>query len=469
MIYQYLSDIIKKVPSVQTGNIRYRISENLEKKRAKIFVIDDDPTGIQTVHGCTLLTKWSVTLVKKALQGNSHLLYILSNSRSRSPEIARKLNLEIVESLIRANESCHYKLIIISRSDSTLRGHFPLETDAILEKLHEHNIEVELPVFFVPALLEAGRITAGNIQYMVEGDNLLPVARSEFARDTLFGYKNSNLTDYIIEKSAGTLSRKKIGSISLEELRKLESPELQEKITSLSGRRFLIINAVEYPDLHRFSFALTEMMGPADRAIIMRTSSSLPKALSGIPDKDLLTGQELGTGGSKGIFVIGSHVPRTTRQLNELLENSEVEGIEIDVMQILQDEETCFKQTMNALVHAFNRDKTPALYTTRKELRSENMDAAVHSGRKISGFLASVIKQLPISPSYIVSKGGITSHDILVDGLNVTSSTVSGQILPGVPVLKIRYEEKGRKIPFIIFPGNVGGTGSLSELFKKLV
>ena len=58
--------------------IRSRVAES----GRRIVVLDDDPTGTQTVHGVPVLTTWSVEDLRGALRGPSPTLYVLTNSRS---------------------------------------------------------------------------------------------------------------------------------------------------------------------------------------------------------------------------------------------------------------------------------------------------------------------------------------------------------------------------------------------------
>ena len=77
-------------------------------------------------------------------------------------------------------------------------------------------------------------------------------------------------------------------------------------------------------------------------------------------------------------------------------------------------------------------------------------------------FLVDIVRRLPYTPSYLVGKGGITSHDILTKGLCITSARVLGQIINSVPCVM------GAQFPYIIFPGNVGTEQSLKEVYLKL-
>jgi len=54
----------------------------------KIIVLDDDPTGSQTVHSCLLLTRWDLVTLKAALADAAPLFFILTNTRGMDAERA---------------------------------------------------------------------------------------------------------------------------------------------------------------------------------------------------------------------------------------------------------------------------------------------------------------------------------------------------------------------------------------------
>ena len=158
----------------------------------KMVVLDDDPTGIQTVHGCLLLTDWSEDSLIRAFEHQQPFFYVLTNTRA--------MTRSAMEAILHVAERYEYRLYFVSRSDSCLRGHFPLETDVMRQVLVENGIPVWPRMPFVPAFIEAGRITVDGIHYMKTEQGLTPVSETEFARDNVFGYHTSVLHDYILEK-----------------------------------------------------------------------------------------------------------------------------------------------------------------------------------------------------------------------------------------------------------------------------
>ena len=78
-----------------------------------------------------------------------------------------------------------------------------------------------MPPFLVlySAFFEGGRITFNDIHYVMEGDNLTPAGETPFAKDAHFGFTASNLKDWVVEKSHGSIARENISSVSLKDIR----------------------------------------------------------------------------------------------------------------------------------------------------------------------------------------------------------------------------------------------------------
>ena len=108
----------------------------------KIIVLDDDPTGSQTVHGCLLLTRWDVATLRQALDDASPLFFVLTNTRGMGADQAAAVTREVCHNLklaladwssAMAAQGREVHPLFVSRSDSTLRGHYPVETDVMAE------------------------------------------------------------------------------------------------------------------------------------------------------------------------------------------------------------------------------------------------------------------------------------------------------------------------------------------------
>lgn len=392
----------------------------------RLVVLDDDPTGIQTVHGCLLITQWDEESVRHAFDDDVPFFYILTNTRAMTREEAARVTREAMEMVIKVNKDYGYRLIVISRSDSCLRGHFPLETDVIRDCLVHHGVTVAAKTPFCPAFIEAGRVTIDGAHYMRDGERLIPVSETEFAHDNVFAYHTSVLREYILEKGA--------------------NPDDYE-----------IVNAQSYEELRKWWSENSEN----SEAIVIRSSSSLPKVIAGIDDIPLLDRSILRSEGM-GCFIVGSHVKKTTQQLEHLLATEGTCGIELDVQRILNDPTALMQETQQVIRQVVDEQLTPVVYTSRQEVRLDDADKRQHLGQQVSDFLVDIVRQLSFTPSYLVAKGGITSHDILTHGLDIKSARVLGQVVTNVPCVM------AREFPYIIFPGNVGNEESLREVYLKL-
>ena len=399
----------------------------------KMVVLDDDPTGIQTVQGCLLITEWDETHVREGFNDDVPFFYILTNTRAMTREEAARVTQEAMEMVIKVNQDYGYRLIIVSRSDSCLRGHFPLETDIIRQCLMRHHLPVAGKTPFCPAFIEAGRVTIDGTHYMQDGTRLIPVSETEFAHDNVFAYHTSVLADYIREKGA--------------------NPD-----------DYTIVNAQSYDELD--AFAQTVLSGsPAEETLVIRSSSSLPKAIASRLDEK--PNKYSGTvvqffGKGTPFFIVGSHVKKTTQQLERLLQEEGTCAVEVDVQRILDDAEPLMQETLQTIRQIVDEHLTPVVYTSRQEIRLADADQRQHLGQQVSDFLVDIVRRLPFTPSYLVAKGGITSHDILTKGLGIQSARVLGQVVPSVPCVM------AAQFPYIIFPGNVGNVDSLAEVYKKL-
>ena len=412
----------------------------MEERIWKMVVLDDDPTGIQTVHGCLLITQWDEQHVREAFEDEEPFFYILTNTRAMTREEAADVTRSAMEMVLKVNQDYGYRLIVVSRSDSCLRGHFPLETDVMRQCLVQHGYSVAEKTPFCPAFIEAGRVTIDGVHYMKEGDKLIPVSETEFARDNVFAYHTSVLRDYIREKGA--------------------NPDDYE-----------IVDAQSYDELYAFARQLPSSFLPPPSSIVIRSSSSLPKAISGIPDIPLLDRSILSARStlnakrstiSSGCFVVGSHVKKTTQQLERLLQAEGTCAIEVDVQRILDDAALLMSETLDTIQQVVEMGLTPVIYTSRQEIRLDDANQRQHLGQQVSDFLVDIVYRLPFTPSYLVGKGGITSNDILTKGLGIKSARVLGQIINSVPCVMTR------DFPYIIFPGNVGNEDSLREVYLKL-
>lgn len=438
----------------------------------KIVVLDDDPTGIQTVHGVYVYTDWSEESIRAGFTDGNPMFFLLTNSRGLTAIETRQVHRQIGERVVKVSKETGIPFILVSRGDSTLRGHYPLETETLRETLEESGDILVDGEILCPFFPEGGRYTIGDVHYVVEETRLVPAGETEFAKDRTFGYHSSDLKDWVEEKSSGTWKADTVVSVSIDELR--HHPAVAEdKLMSLHKFQKLIVNAAEYRDLEVFAAACMNCIRRG-KTYLLRTAAALPKVLGGIEDQELLSGEQLADPGNPcgGLIMVGSHVAKTTRQLEALKKERRIKFIEFDVAlaaegdRLGDEKERVVQEVHKALAAGI----TAAVYTSRKrlELGSGNREDELRLSVKISEAVTDIVSSLQIRPSFLIAKGGITSSDIGTKGLKVKRAMVLGQVLPGIPVWKTGSESRFPGLSYVIFPGNVGSDTALYEVYRKI-
>jgi uncharacterized protein YgbK (DUF1537 family) len=443
-------DLLANLPPIPADDLLPSIREALESSERTIVVLDDDPTGTQTVFDVPVLTRLDADSIRDAIDDAPPVLFLLTNSRA----LTAKETTELHQNLGKILKEFADDIIVISRSDSTLRGHFPLETNILRDALGIP----EAPTLFIPFFEAGGRLTVNNTHYVVEGNTATPAHLTPFANDNTFPFSHSHLPDYIAEKTGTPVD---VQSISLEDLR---SGNVVEKLASLPDSSTCIVNATCLRDLDSLSLALHQNK----RRFIIRSAASFVQSLGGItsrPPLDPWQMQDLAPNPNGGLIIVGSHVPKTTAQLNHLLENfPNITAIELNVPDLLNSTFDAQRTALD-IQTALSSGKTVVLFTSRDRIDGE--DNLVIS-RTVSQALVSIVRSIKIRPKFLIAKGGITSSDIATDALGVKQAMVLGQILLGVPVWTIGNETRHPGLAYIIFPGNVGGDDALTQAYQKL-
>ena len=442
------------------------IQAQARSSKRKIVVLDDDPTGTQTVHGVPVLTTWTVEAIAGELRDRAEALYIMTNSRSLTAAAADELGRDIGANLARAAQQTGVELEVISRSDSTLRGHFPGEVNALKLGLGAPS----LPCLLIPFFLEGGRYTIGDVHYVAEDKQLVPAARTPYARDAVFGYRRSNLRRWIEEKTKGRAPAEHVTTITLEDLRRGGPESVADKLAAMAPKSYGIVNAAAYRDLEVLVTGLLRAEA-ADQSFIFRTAASFVRVRAGIAPRGLLRGDELTAATSHGgLFVVGSYVPKTTTQLTVLLKNNVTAAVEIAVHSLLVEalREKEIRRAVEAVNRHIRQGEDTVVFTSRKLVTGTNDEDNLAIGHQVSDSLIRIVHGLDCQPRYLVAKGGITSSDVATRGLGVQRAMVMGQVMAGVPVWRLGEEARYPGMAYIVFPGNVGEDNALAIIQERL-
>lgn len=436
------------------------LASRISRAQDAIIVLDDDPTGTQTVHDIPVLTEWSVPAIEAELDRGSSLFYILTNSRSLTAADASILGLEIAENIKRASEAKDKKCLLISRSDSTLRGHYPLEIEVLTQVLKPNK-----PVhFLVPAFFEGGRYTIEDIHYVREGEQMIPAGETPFAQDKVFGYRSSNLRDWVMEKFDGKIDPANIHSISIEALENSAPAEIASRINAFHPNDICIVNAAHNDHLKLALYAIFS----SDVDPFFRSAASLVATFAGQSPK-FVNARSMGVSGQNGgLTVLGSYVPKSTQQLAYLLDKRTIEAVEVDVKALLTGTGPTVAAVAGHIDELIRRGQDVIVYTSRVLVSSEKAGENLRIGSTVSRYLTDIVSAITVRPRYIIGKGGITSSDLATESLQIKRALILGQVIAGVPVWKALAGSKFPGTPFIVFPGNVGAHTALDQIIQQL-
>ncbi|PQK12507.1 hypothetical protein BB8028_0003g11240 [Beauveria bassiana] len=441
-----------------------------------LVILDDDPTGTQTCHDINVLAVWDTDSLAREFSCNPAGFFILTNSRALPSADARHLIAEICANVKAAAAKADKLFEIVLRGDSTLRGHLPEEPEAVEESLGQFDGWVLAPFF-----AQGGRLTIDDAHYLKEGDVLVPVSQTPFAQDASFGYKNSNLRQYIVEKCGSRFDQESFLSISLDNIRRGGPMAVAKRLLSApsSPNLVVIVNAVVDADMHVFVAGLLQAQQHG-RRYLFKTGAAFVSSRLAISPIPPLTLEDLGidksaASQSGGLVLAGSHVPKTTAQLERLRERrgNQLHVVELPVTQLVS---SAGKEAAEVLVSAAAREASETLaagqdvlvLTSRELVKGTDALSSLGIASKVAQALVALTGGITTRPRYIIAKGGITSSDAATKALGMRRARVLGQAAPGVPLWMCHEEtSRHRAVPYVVFPGNVGSDDTLADIVES--
>lgn len=487
------ADVLAAFPAevqIPARQVADSVAASSEASPRVLVVLDDDPTGTQSVANLPVLTRWEVADFAWAFAyevngQRQRAVYVLTNTRSLDPAEAAARNEEIVRNALAAAASAvpALRLSFVSRSDSTLRGHYPLEPDVIAATVTAVNGETTDGVVIVPAFPDAGRITIGGVHYMRgTGDDagkLTPVAETEFAKDASFGFANSEMAKYVEEKSQGRFAADSVIVLDLDIIRASTDPNISAKaiadaIDAATDSTPIVADIVTENDLRALSLGLEEAERRGKK-LLYRVGPPFVRARIGQDIRTELSGEEAYAGNTPseagGLIVVGSHVGVTTRQLKVLTEqHSAARIVEIDVEKLLGENAAEYlDEIVDAVVAALHGGDV-IVHTSRLLIKTSDAAESLRIARTVSAAVVAVVNRTlkTFPPRFVIAKGGITSSDVAAHGLEIRHAIVRGPMLPGIVSLWEPVDGPAKGIPYIVFAGNVGDDQSLADVTRKL-
>ncbi|MGB7594820.1 MAG: four-carbon acid sugar kinase family protein [Erysipelotrichaceae bacterium] len=452
-----------------SDEVRNRLKQVVSARpHEKVVILDDDPTGTQTIHDYYVYTGYDHATLRGAFLDEKRSFFILTNSRSLFPDETAAMHREIARNLMLVSQELNVPFQLISRTDSTLRQHYPLETQVIHETM-DACFDGEI---LIPALFGGNRFTVDDIHYVVDKEQWIPCDQTDYAKDKTFGYHFADLKEWIQEKTQGRYPADEVTSISLAELRGCDIEGITHKLNKVTNFNKVIVNAVEQDDLTVFVLALYQSLD-AGKKFLYRTSASFINSFIDCTQAALLHKKDVVDLQNRngGLIVVGSHVAKTTRQLEHLRNSAtDISYVEFDQHRILTqelDQETLRVTQETDRLLKENKNVVVSTRRERIDFIVDDPEKQLAMTREIAFALMSVVKKLSVKPRFILAKGGITSSDIGTQSLGVSRALVIGQILDCVPVWKV---EQGRYagLPYIIFPGNIGTDDALIDIIQEL-
>lgn len=467
---------------------------------APLCVVDDDPTGTQTVHSVPVLAAWDVDGLAPVLSMDRPCFYMLANTRALAPDEACARAEEIGSNLRAAAAKAGVGPLtsVVSRGDSTLRGHYPGETAALAKGLSwgVEGSDVEAPtVVLAPFFAEGGRLTAEGVHYVKgpagsapDGDaKLTPAGETEFARDKAFGYSSSRLAEWVAEKHKDS-EAPEVRHVSIRLIREEGPDAVAELVTAAPPGCVVICDSTVPRDMQVVALGClkAELARGYKRPLLYRSAGALVSARAAIPARPLLEASELRpppharSGEARlpkgcGLVVVGSYVEKSSQQLAALISLCPwLKLVEVRVADVGSEdpskaaaEET---RARSKLIDILERGDSAVLYTSRTVMQDDGA-GGLRIGARVNDILCNIVEAVltkVVRLSFLVAKGGITSNDVAVRSLGVKRAEVLGAVVPGVPAWRCGPETKTPGMAYVVFPGNVGDKDDLARVVSKM-
>ena len=441
-----------------------------------LVVLDDDPTGTQSVADLPVVTGWSVEDLTWALSTGAPAVYVMTNSRSLDPADAERVNAEVVTNALAAAGRAGARVAFVSRSDSTLRGHYPLEPATIADLLERAGTRVD-GIILSPAFPDAGRVTVHGTHYAGGPDaGFVPVGRTEFAGDRTFGYSASFLPAWVEEKTAGAVSAADVAVIDLATLR-TDEDAVVAALSAARDRAPIAVDCMEENDLLLLARAL-QRAEDAGATFVYRVGPPFVRARIGQAPRAPLSAAEArpadfapDSDAAGGLIVVGSHVGLTGRQVDALRAATATPEVVLDVPAVLDP------ARRDAHVLAVAERAAGALRSGNVVVRrggafvaGRNAEESLDFARRVSAAVVEVVQRIVAArcPRFVIAKGGITSSDVAGRGLGINRALVRGPMLPGIVSLWEPQDGPAAGVPYIVFAGNVGDDDSLARVVATL-
>ena len=425
--------------SVTTCGDPDRLDARLRGDGRRVVVLDDDPTGTQTVSEVDVILQPSRPRFDAFFAGPARALYVLTNTRAMPRDAATAYLAEVVAQIDGAARHAGVPWVPLLRGDSTLRGHVFAEADVLGAR--------DAVVLFVPAFPEGGRTTVGGVQTVVVDAIPRNAADTEFAADPTFGYRSRNLVSWVAEVGGG----RPAVMVALGELRDHGSDGVTDALLRAPAGSVVIPEAETADDLRCVAVGLLEAEARGAR-VVVRSASTFAAIRAGLKARRIEALD--GPAPRRILIACGSYTAASTAQLDALAARGR------PVAELGPD--TPIVQLVTMAQARLATDGLAIIATPR----SRSDDGSLRSGASMMDRLTEVIGRLRNDVDAVIAKGGITSAAAAISlGANV--ARVEGQLAPGIALWSLRLGGE-RSMPYVVVPGNVGGPDALTDVLDRL-
>jgi uncharacterized protein YgbK (DUF1537 family) len=419
-------------------------------------VLDDDPTGVQTLAGVRVLLDWDEKRVRAALV-DRRSVHLITNSRALPPHRVEPL----VSAAARIAREAVSDARVVLRGDSTLRGHMLEEYLGVRSVFPAGRWPVLL---LVPALPAAGRITVDGVHLFVRDGVPTALHETEYATDGVFAYASARLLDWAEERSHGLFRASDGGELSLAALREGGHAIVANTLCRLGahGRPAAFAPDAETEDDLRLVAAGLTVAEAKGCDVIVRCAPAFAGVLAGTTARAPAPLPEA----KRVLVVCGSYVPQTTRQLARLRGAFPEAVLEVDVGAFVDGDHEAEARRLSGVTSALLDRIGLAVVATPRHLPGTALSLEV--GSRVAAGLAGVVTGVVPHPDLIVAKGGITSAVTLRDGVGAAEAEVVGPVEPGVSCWSAHWPG-GEPLDYVVVPGNVGDDELLARLVAGIV
>jgi uncharacterized protein YgbK (DUF1537 family) len=411
------------------------------------LVLDDDPTGTQTVAGVRVILEPSAAAFRTWRDSGEHAAFVLTNSRALPEDEA----VVLVRRVATAGRQAIAQVEFLLRGDSTLRGHVFAEIDALATPG-----SVSL---FVPAFPEGGRVTIDGVHYQEQDGRRVPVATTEFAADPVFGYRSHQLVDWVAEVGHGWRAR----SVPLAKVR-AGPAAVRDALLEASAGTVVVPDAETRADVEVVAQGLAEAQTQG-QTVVVRSAATFAAVWAGLRGELLKPEDPRLWGAGRLLLVCGSHIAAATRQLDAVLANWHRPPVVLETRALLAPDASRAVAQAATLLRDELKSHGFAVLSSERERRAEH--AGLDLGALVMGGLTSTVAAVASQVDAVVAKGGITSAQVATHGLGAKSAWVEGQLLAGVPLWRLTCAD-GRQLPYAVVPGNVGDDLTLITVSRLL-